>query len=99
VRRGRCGARRTFVSVAYVCRSHVYFASAGGILWAEVMAAVANDGKELVKYMTERFIRYMETPRETRRNARAAQPWQYRWFGMMPITFKVWFSRLFRHRR
>lgn len=56
--------------------------------------ASAND---LIRDMTERFVRYIETPKETRRAARPSRPkeaWQYRWFGLVPVALKVWEARL-----
>ncbi|WP_010499819.1 YqzE family protein [Paenibacillus elgii] len=50
---------------------------------------------ELVKYVTERFVRYIEMPKEVRRQVRAdrregKEPWQYRWFGMLPVAIGMW---------
>ncbi|GAA4863393.1 YqzE family protein [Paenibacillus vulneris] len=56
-------------------------------------------GDELVKYMTEQFVKYMETPREIRKQTRATQremreQWQYRWFGMLPLALRMWIESL-----
>ncbi|ULL19699.1 YqzE family protein [Paenibacillus sp. H1-7] len=50
---------------------------------------------ELVKYVTEQFVIYMETPREVRKQTKASirqsrEQWQYRWFGMLPIAARMW---------
>jgi hypothetical protein len=50
---------------------------------------------ELVKYVTQRVVRYIETPKEVRRQVRASQKqgrehWETRWFGMLPLAFKMW---------
>ena len=50
---------------------------------------------EWVKYMTERFVAYMDTPREERKKNResaktAKEPWLTRWFGIAPIGFAIW---------
>lgn len=58
---------------------------------------------ELVKYLTVQVVKYIETPKEVRKQARAGrkemrEQWQYRWFGMLPVTFRVWYGRYFRKR-
>ncbi|MCR2803767.1 YqzE family protein [Paenibacillus soyae] len=52
-------------------------------------------GSDLVKYMTERFVEYVETPAETRKQARtsakaAREPWLIRWFGWGPAGLLIW---------
>ncbi|PZE20917.1 YqzE family protein [Paenibacillus xerothermodurans] len=52
-------------------------------------------GDELVKYVAEQFIDYIETPREVRKEAKASRKerrerWQYRWFGMLPVALRMW---------
>lgn len=43
-------------------------------------------GDELVKYITERVVTYIETPKEERRrNSRPKEPWAEKWFGMIPL--------------
>lgn len=49
--------------------------------------------------MTEQFIKYMETPKEVRKQTRASQRevrehWQYRWFGMLPLAIRMWMGGL-----
>lgn len=56
-------------------------------------------GDELIKYMTEQFVKYMETPKEVRRQVKASQRevrehWQYRWFGMVPLAISMWLQSL-----
>ncbi|GIO69068.1 YqzE family protein [Paenibacillus sp. JTLBN-2024] len=41
-------------------------------------------GEELVKYITERVVTFMETPKEERRR-RTKEPWSEKWFGMIPL--------------
>ncbi|SDC25760.1 YqzE-like protein [Paenibacillus sp. UNCCL117] len=53
---------------------------------------------ELVKYVTERVVRYIDTPREVRRQVRAGrkeakEPWEVRWFGMLPLSIRMWRKR------
>ncbi|MEK8130505.1 YqzE family protein [Paenibacillus filicis] len=55
---------------------------------------------ELVKYVTERVVRYIDTPREVRKQARAGRKetrerWEVRWFGMLPLALGMWRKRWF----
>lgn len=57
-------------------------------------------GDELVKYITERVVTYVETPRKVRRENRTAkEPWSSRWFGMIPFSLSLWWERTPVHRR
>lgn len=61
-------------------------------------------GDELVKYMAERFVDYMGTPAETRKQARtsakaAREPWLIRWFGWGPAGLMIWWRGRGRHGR
>ncbi|MHA7963817.1 YqzE family protein [Paenibacillus sp. CAU 1782] len=52
-------------------------------------------GDDLVKFMTEQFVTYMETPREVRKQARTEakavrEPWLTRWFGWGPLGLMLW---------
>lgn len=43
-------------------------------------------GEELVKYITERVVSFMETPKEERRSrTKPKEPWSEKWFGMIPL--------------
>ncbi|NGM84471.1 YqzE family protein [Paenibacillus sp. 7124] len=54
---------------------------------------MASDGEDLVKYITEKVVVYMESPRESRGRSRAGkQPWSQRWFGMLPVGLSIWRS-------
>lgn len=45
--------------------------------------------------MTEQFLKYMDTPKEVRRQERETREhWQYRWFGMVPLAVKMWLDGL-----
>lgn len=49
---------------------------------------------DYVKYLTERFVNYLETPRNERKAAKQAKErWHQRWFGMIPESLKMMFSR------
>ncbi|MDQ6419019.1 YqzE family protein [Paenibacillus sp. LHD-117] len=52
-------------------------------------------GNDLVKFMTQQLVTYMETPAETRKQAKtsaraAREPWLTRWFGWGPISLMIW---------
>lgn len=52
-------------------------------------------GDELVKYITERVVDYVETPREVRRErSKPKEPWTRRWFGMIPFSLSLWAKEL-----
>lgn len=67
-------------------------------------------GDELVKYITQQVVTYMDTPKDVRRKQRQEKrtsrqeaPWVSRWFGVLPISLRLWFrsrknSRLFRRK-
>ncbi|MBB3128855.1 hypothetical protein FHS19_003530 [Paenibacillus rhizosphaerae] len=50
-------------------------------------------GDELVKYITERVVSYMETPKEERRKQKYKEPWTVKWFGMIPFGLSQWGGR------
>lgn len=58
-------------------------------------------GKDLLKYMTERAVRYIELPKVERKQYKTMkkEAWQYRWFGMMPVSLRIWKERWFKKRR
>lgn len=50
-------------------------------------------GDELVKYITERVVTYMETPKDVRKqNKQLREPWVLRWFGYAPYSMLRWFQ-------
>lgn len=53
--------------------------------------------QEYVRYLTQRFVTYIETPKQERPR-RVREPWLYRWFGLLPLAFGMVFYRR-RHRR
>ncbi|MCZ8517973.1 MULTISPECIES: YqzE family protein [Paenibacillus] len=60
---------------------------------------MAAKGDELVKYLTVQVVKYIETPKEVRRQKRAGrrearEHWQYRWFGMLPLALSMWLRPL-----
>jgi len=55
---------------------------------------MASDGEELVKYITEKVVVYMENPRSSRaRSEEPKQPWSQKWFGMVPLGITIWRSK------
>lgn len=57
---------------------------------------MAAKGEDLIKYITQRVVTYMDTPVEARRERqlerknRVKEPWQTKWFGMVPFGVKMW---------
>jgi hypothetical protein len=58
---------------------------------------MAEKGDELVQYITEKVVHYMETPKaERKRNRklrRAKEPWLSRWFGVVPFALSMWLDQ------
>lgn len=57
-------------------------------------------GEEIVKYVTQKVVTYMDMPKEERERMRQErkhrkEPWSVRWFGMIPLAL----SMLFRSRK
>jgi hypothetical protein len=53
--------------------------------------------EEFVKYITQQFVTYLDTPREVRREARNRHksirgPWYEHWFGQIPMAVSLWWS-------
>lgn len=56
--------------------------------------------EDLVKYITQQVVTYIDTPREVRRQLkqerrtrRREEPWGSRWFGMLPLSLKLAFGK------
>lgn len=55
---------------------------------------MASSGDELVKYITEKVVVYIEDPRAIHaRRAERKQPWSQKWFGMLPLGWSIWRSK------
>lgn len=54
---------------------------------------MAKDMSELIRDLTKRFVHYIDVPKASRRTNATKEPWYYRWFGMMPVTLKIWLKR------
>jgi hypothetical protein len=54
---------------------------------------------ELVKYITQRVVEYIDTPKEVRKEhkqaakAREREPQLQRWFGMIPDSIRIWLQQ------
>lgn len=56
---------------------------------------MASKRDDLVKYITERVVTYIGTPREKRKarhSVKAKEPWTVRWFGMVPDSLRLFFG-------
>lgn len=55
-------------------------------------------GSELVKYLTEEFMNYIDKPKTEREEQRKARknekqgnpPLSDKWFGLLPVSIKLW---------
>lgn len=57
---------------------------------------MAEKGEELVQYITEKVVHYMETPKEKRKQNRKLRPkeaWLSRWFGVVPFALSMWLEQ------
>ncbi|MDP5274583.1 YqzE family protein [Chengkuizengella axinellae] len=58
---------------------------------------MANSGEELLKDITVKVVRYMNTPKEIRNKSRQdeqhKETWETKWFGMVPIAVNLLFKR------
>ena len=49
---------------------------------------------ELVKYITQRVVHFMDTPKEERRGrSKVKEPWAMKWFGMLPFAVSLWVGK------
>ncbi|UPK46086.1 YqzE family protein [Paenibacillus pabuli] len=48
---------------------------------------------ELVKYITERVVHYIDTPKDERRRTKTKEPWAMKWFGMIPFAVSLWVGK------
>ena len=57
---------------------------------------IANE--DYVKYMTQRIVKYMDTPKDKRKQQRKERKEQNvnysnKWFGVLPFAFRLFFQR------
>jgi hypothetical protein len=55
-------------------------------------------GDELVKFITQQVVTYIDTPKEVRKQAKESskeqrENWQTRWFGMLPMSIRMLIGR------
>lgn len=49
---------------------------------------------ELVKYITQRVVHYIDTPKdEWKERAKRKEPWAMKWFGMIPFAVSLWVGK------
>lgn len=66
----------------------------------EVQSMAKPSGDELVKYITEKVVVYMEDPRAVHARRKAEkQPWAEKWFGTLPLAWSLWRRKWSRGRR
>jgi hypothetical protein len=56
---------------------------------------MADKGVELVQYIAEKVVHYMDTPKEERKQSRRhrKEAWQSRWFGVIPFALSMWLEQ------
>lgn len=49
---------------------------------------------ELVKYITQRVVHYIDTPKDERKGrTKQKEPWAMKWFGMIPFAVSLWVGK------
>ena len=50
--------------------------------------------QDIVRDLTERFVKYLDTPKEERKKEQETpkrkEPWTTLWFGMVPTACRMW---------
>lgn len=50
--------------------------------------------QDIVRDLTERFVKYLDTPKEERKKdqeiPKRKEPWPSLWFGMVPTACRMW---------
>lgn len=49
--------------------------------------------QDLVKYLTQQLVTYVDTPKENRPKKVKVEKWSYRWFGMLPLAIQFFLRR------
>lgn len=57
---------------------------------------IAN--QDYVKYMTQRIVKYMDTPKDQRKKQKEDKveenvTYSNKWFGILPFAFRLFFNR------
>ena len=45
--------------------------------------------QDWIQYLIERFLQYVETPKEERHTKKVTENWLSRWFGLLPFSAKM----------
>ncbi|MVO98577.1 YqzE family protein [Paenibacillus lutrae] len=61
-------------------------------------------GNDLVKYITQQVVQYIDTPKQQRQEAKVRHKesrasWTVRWFGMIPMSIAMWIGKVRRSRK
>lgn len=48
---------------------------------------------DIVKYVTQEFVRYMDTPKDERKKKKPKENWSSRYFGMIPMALRMFFRK------
>lgn len=55
---------------------------------------MAKKNDEILKYITEQVVTYLDTPSEVRKQQRLhREHWTVRWFGLLPLSMSMLFKR------
>jgi hypothetical protein len=58
---------------------------------------MADKGEDLVQYIAEKVVHYMDTPKEERKRNRkhrgTKEAWLSRWFGVVPFALSMWLEQ------
>lgn len=57
-----------------------------------LIKVIYMSSNDIVKYLTQEFVRYIDTPKENRKK-KQKESWTSRWFGMIPMSFKVFWGK------
>lgn len=50
--------------------------------------------QDYLKYVTKRFVEFVETPKEERKKQKIPrEAWSSRWFGAIPMSIKLLFRK------
>ncbi len=54
----------------------------------------STKGAELVQYITQQVVSYIDDSNHKKDQPRLQhkEPWQYRWFGLLPMALSLWFE-------
>lgn len=50
--------------------------------------------KDWISYLIERFLSYIEIPKEERKRKKNGENWSVRWFGLIPFSMKMMLDKM-----